>query len=1186
MINIENSTLNKVDSTLGLIQNIPKNLLSKLGITFSMESEFENKIEVTIISGDTAENVRKIVEQLGGKYEDLGYGFGIVTINIERLPALANNEAIQYIELPKQLYTSDNQSNRAACVNTARDIYGIQGEGVLIGFIDTGIDYTHPGFRNDDGSTRIEFIYDLSAEGKVYSKDDIDNALKASDPYSVVPSYDTVEHGTHVAGIACAGGRISTDYYGVAPKSSIAMVKCTRGNFAISSNIMRGLKFLVDSAKKINKPLVVNISLSTNDGAHNGTSLLEKYISTIATLERITIAIAAGNEGDAAHHIGGILKSKNRVSINVASDERAIVLNLYNPVLSEISIRIISPTAATSGDVIVREGYFEGIIGTDRYQIYYSGPKPFDIIGEITIAVVTNGDYISSGQWEIQINLLNNYIGPYDMWLPISEGLNINTKFLQPTVLNTLGIPATVSNIIAVGSYNYLTNNISPFSGRGKNVVYSPIRPDLVAPGEGIRSTIPNRSFDSKSGTSMACPHVAGIAALMMEWGIVKRNDPYLYGERLKYFLVISAKRPRTDITYPDPSWGYGEVCLSDAINRIISDIGITRYESKFRQENNLEFKGRSSLNKYLNSVIDRDYRNYNEITGFLVEYTSLEKLEQLNKLPDTSVVIIDNNFAIVFTPFNQILNIEPYVKDITSIEIPVIYTLEQTSPVEASSALIFHNNPFLQLNGSGVVVGIIDTGIDYLNEEFMREDDTTRILRIWDQSIEGDTYVYGAKLGVEFTESQINEAIQARKNGEDPYSIVNTIDEIGHGTATASIIGARGANPELIGAAPQCSFAIVKLKEAPKVILDYAGVDKSGNGRYTTIEVYLAIRYLAKVANELGKPMVVCIPIGSNTGAHDGTNSIETAIETLTKQSGRIFITGTGNEGDTDTHTQGRFSKPGEIKTLEVRVDKMQKNLNFQIYIQQPDKVSLGVVSPSGEVVEKIQVRIDKVENVNFIYEGTRMRISYLYPDIVTGAEVISIEARGLKEGIWQFRLYGDYIVDGRYWSWLPQRSLLEPETKFLSPSQYTTLTIPSTGVSVISTAYYNQNNNATVGQSGRGFTRDGRIKPDIAAGGINAIVASPGGGTKVVSGSSVSAAVTAGCCALIMEWGIVKGNAPRLYATEIRTYLIRGTNMRVGDIYPNEQWGYGALDIKGVFDSIRENLMGGISNTRINIE
>lgn len=569
MIVIENNSNDNSNSNSVVVENASKMLLNKINVKGN-NGEF---VEVVIISGDSVDNITQFVDNLGGTYENLGYGFGIVKIPVDKFVDLAKNKNIQYIEMPKNLYTTDALSNRAACVQQARDTFNIQGEGVLIGFIDSGIDYTHPAFRNDDGTTRIEYIYDLSEGGRIYSKEKINEALKSKDPLSIVSSYDQTAHGTHVAGIACAGGKINPNYYGVAPKSSIAMVKSTRGSFALSTNIMRGLKFLVDKGKELGMPLAVNISLSTNDGAHNGTSLLEQYISTIATLERITICIAAGNEGAASHHVGGELKGEKQISINIAGDEASVIINLYTSVLQDISIKIVSPTGSTSGDIEVREGFKQGNIGTDRYKIIDTGPKPFDIVGEVVISLLPNDQYLSTGQWEIIIKVTNNYSGIFDMWLPILEGLNTNTKFLQPTIENTLGIPATVTNIIAVGSYNYLNRNISSFSGRGRPIVFCPIRPDLVAPGEDIISAAPNRGFDSKTGTSMATPHVTGIAALLMEWGIARNNDPYLYGERLKFYLVRGAKRSRTDVIYPDVSWGYGEVCAYRAFELVVEVI-------------------------------------------------------------------------------------------------------------------------------------------------------------------------------------------------------------------------------------------------------------------------------------------------------------------------------------------------------------------------------------------------------------------------------------------------------------------------------------------------------------------------------------------------------------------------------------------------------------------------------------
>ncbi len=209
--------------------------------------------------------------------------------------------------------------------------------------------------------------------------------------------------------------------------------------------------------------------------------------------------------------------------------------------------------------------------------------------------------------------------------------------------------------------------------------------------------------------------------------------------------------------------------------------------------------------------------------------------------------------------------------------------------------------------------------------------------------------------------------------------------------------------------------------------------------------------------------------------------------------------------------------------------------------------------------------------EDYKFIYEGTSVTIVYLYPDEYNADETIIIKFKDIREGIWQIRLYGEKIVDGRYWAWLPQRELLDSDTRFFDPTQRTTLTVPATGRGVLATAYYNQDLNSTVSKSGRGYTRDGRIKPDIAAGGVNAIVPKPGGGTTVATGSSVATSVLAGCCALILQWAIINGNDPEVRARKLISYVVRGAKMRQGDIYPNIDWGYGMLDMKNIFDSFR---------------
>ncbi|MCX0395952.1 S8 family peptidase [Clostridium perfringens] len=575
-----------------------------------------------------------------------------------------------------------------------------------------------------------------------------------------------------------------------------------------------------------------------------------------------------------------------------------------------------------------------------------------------------------------------------------------------------------------------------------------------------------------------------------------------------------------------------------------------------------------------MESTEKKNFYNDENYISFVVAYDGNIKKE-IDDINDASIFFIDDNFAILSIKLQNYMETIRSIKSIIYIELNGIYTLGE-SPVEDSKAPIFHRNPSLNLRGSGVVVAIVDTGIDYLNNEFMREDETTRILRIWDQTIDSGKTPDGFISGSEYTEEDINKAIQAQKQGQNPYDIVPSKDDYGHGTKMAGIVGARGINREIVGVAPDCEFIIIKLQEASKEYVDfyYAKGDKA---KYRNTDIIMALKYLYELSFTLNKPMIIYLPLGSNLGDHAGASILERYVDTKISGRNSLFVvTSTGNQGNTDTHTSGDIKSNGDSQIIELNCGKEQKGLVLQIYAQRPSKIKLGILSPSGERFENTNPRKTKHILINdapiwkFIYEGTTVQVTYDSPDEFTGDDKFVIKMEGITEGVWRFILTSNNIVDGKYYAWILQRELLAEDTRFLNPSPYTTLTIPGTAKTIINTSYYNQNNGAIVSESGRGYTMKDYIQPIITAGGINAITTKPGGRTITMSGASVAGAILAGCCALIIQWAVVDGNDPQMYATKLQAYIIRGARKREGDTYPNRQWGYGILDMQEIFKSL----------------
>jgi subtilisin family serine protease len=554
-----------------------------------------------------------------------------------------------------------------------------------------------------------------------------------------------------------------------------------------------------------------------------------------------------------------------------------------------------------------------------------------------------------------------------------------------------------------------------------------------------------------------------------------------------------------------------------------------------------------------------------NDYKNILVEYQG-DIIAELDTIDYACGAKLTDRYAILAVRKDMVSTFDKKLKTVIYAEKTVTYTLEEISPIESNGILKAQVSPYLNLTGAGTLIGIIDTGIDYLNEEFMYEDGTTRIESIWDQNIEGESAVEAVVFGTLYTRDDINRAIQASKKGEDPYAILPSKDTIGHGTHMAGIIGARGKNSEIKSAAPECEFVIVKLIQS-NIAFDFP-LDVP---IYSVSQLVIAVNFLAYKAKNLNKPMVIFLPLGSNFGAHDGTSILEAYLQSITDIKNVVCVTGSGNEGNQEVHASGYIKNVGGISDIELKIGQGEIDFELSIWIRMPNKMGISITSPTGEIIDTISPKVNQQKLIKFVLEDTTIQLSIFYPEEHSGSELIVAKFIKPSEGIWKLTLIGEIIVDGRYDAWLPQRLLLNGDTRFLNPDPYTTVTLPGTLTSVICVAFYDQNNNSVVAASGLGYTTNNVVKPGIAAGGVNVATTDLNKGVVSISGSSAAAAVVAGACLLILQWGVVYGNDTNMSTNKVRTYLIRGVTKRPGDVYPNREWGYGQLNLYGIFEGLR---------------
>lgn len=511
--------------------------------------------------------------------------YAILRLPESLIDAIVSEEQITYMEKPKRLFFEMTEGKRASCINTLQTrLPELTGKGTLVGLIDSGIDYAHPDFRSNDGSTRILALWDQSiapgpppedyALGTLFSSDTINEALNAptlQERLSLCPSQDLSGHGTHVAGIAAGNGRASNGIYrGIAYEAELIVVKLgspSPNSFPSTSLLMMGIDFCVRESLRRNQPLALNLSFGNTYGSHSGSSLLETYLDSVSELGRISIVVGSGNEGASSGHTGGILSNNQTETIEFSVSDFTTSLNiqLWKNYWDEFTVTLTPPVESGVTLSTSPGAWRYSFTNTEVYS-YNGEPTPYTLFQEIYLDFLPNDTYLTPGIWSIRLIPQSIRNGRWDMWMPSSAIRNEATAFLLPTPDTTLTIPSTSFRSITVGAYDSAQNTYAPFSGRGFTWNNQFIKPDLVAPGVDITSCSPGGDYEQRSGTSMATPFVTGTASLLMQWGIVDKNDLFLYGEKLKAYLIAGAKNLPGFTQYPNPQIGWGALCAFDSL--------------------------------------------------------------------------------------------------------------------------------------------------------------------------------------------------------------------------------------------------------------------------------------------------------------------------------------------------------------------------------------------------------------------------------------------------------------------------------------------------------------------------------------------------------------------------------------------------------------------------------------------
>ena len=547
------------------------------------------KWEIIVKYSEMGDSVEALLGGSGISVVPLLGGYAIVTLPESMLEEYSRRPQIEFIEKPTRLYFEDLFSKEASCITQVqRDEPGnlqLTGRGVLIGLVDSGVDYRHPAFLTADGKSRILRLWDQSipgnppegyATGTEYTNEEINEALSLSvqEGRRLVPSEDGSGHGTAVLGVA-AGSDFSRGAVnrGVAYESDLLIVKMgipRQDSFPRTTELMQGVDYLVRQAIRLGRPIALNLSFGNNYGSHRGDSLLETYLDNVSGMGKNVICVGMGNNGNDALHTGGKLSPGEiqEIELGVGAFEPTLNVQLWKNYEDEMEIYLENPAGERVGPLFETLGAQRWQAGNTELLIYYGKPAPYHVTQEIYVDFLPQDEktpYVDSGVWKIILAARNIKNGEYFLWLPGGKTLNPGTAFYLPRPQGTLTIPATARRVISVGAYDARQNTYADFSGRGCRALPYP-KPDLAAPGVDIYAPRPGGGYAAFTGTSFSTPFVTGAAALLMEWGIIRRNDPYLYGEKLKAYLRRGAKALQGSEKLPNDLIGWGRLCLESSL--------------------------------------------------------------------------------------------------------------------------------------------------------------------------------------------------------------------------------------------------------------------------------------------------------------------------------------------------------------------------------------------------------------------------------------------------------------------------------------------------------------------------------------------------------------------------------------------------------------------------------------------